>query len=30
MCNECSSNYKLQKDPLRHIDPFHKSNGFRD
>lgn len=27
MCNECNSSYKLQKDPLRHIDPLHKSTG---
>lgn len=24
MCNECNSSYKLQKDPIRHIDPLHK------
>jgi len=27
MCHECNSSYKLQKDPLRHIDPLHKANG---
>ncbi len=26
MCNKCNSSYKLQKDPLRHIDPLHKAN----
>ncbi|MBK1883791.1 hypothetical protein JIN85_15340 [Luteolibacter pohnpeiensis] len=23
MCHECNSSYKLQKDPVRHIDPLH-------
>lgn len=26
MCNECNSSYKLQKDPVRHIDPLHKTD----
>ena len=25
MCHECNSSYKLQKDPVRHIDPLHKA-----
>lgn len=25
MCHECNSSYKLKKDPVRHIDPLHKS-----
>ncbi len=30
MCQECNSSYKLQKDPVRHIDPLHKAkNGKR-
>ncbi|AMV31707.1 hypothetical protein VN12_06270 [Pirellula sp. SH-Sr6A] len=27
MCHECNSSYKLQKDPLRHIDPIRKAAG---
>lgn len=27
MCHECNSSYKLQKDPLRHIDPLHKAKN---
>lgn len=27
MCNECNSSYKLQKDPVRHIDPLHKAKS---
>jgi hypothetical protein len=27
MCHECNSSYKLQKNPLRHIDPIHKATG---
>lgn len=27
MCHQCNSSYKLQKDPLRHIDPLHKANA---
>lgn len=27
MCHECNSSYKLQKDPLPHIDPIHKAAG---
>jgi hypothetical protein len=30
MCHECNSSYKLQKNPLWHIDPLHKaSDGVR-
>ena len=25
MCSKCNSGYKLQKDPVRHIDPLHKA-----
>lgn len=27
MCHECNSSYKLRKDPVRHIDPLHKSTA---
>lgn len=27
MCHECNSSYKLQKDPVRHIDPLHRANA---
>ena len=27
MCHECNSSYKLQKDPVRHLDPLHKANA---
>jgi hypothetical protein len=27
MCHECNSSYKLQKDPVRNIDPLHTANG---
>ncbi|ADB19084.1 conserved hypothetical protein [Pirellula staleyi DSM 6068] len=29
MCHECNSSFKLQKNPLRHIDPIHKATGGR-
>ncbi len=25
MCHDCNSSYKLQKDPVRHIDPLHNA-----
>jgi hypothetical protein len=28
MCHECNSSYKLQKDPVCHIDPLHKANAL--
>jgi hypothetical protein len=27
MCHECNSSYKLQKDPVRHIDPIRRKTG---
>jgi hypothetical protein len=27
MCHECNSSYKLQHDPVRQIDPLHKSKA---
>jgi hypothetical protein len=29
MCPQCNSSYKLQKDPMMHIDPINKSDGTR-
>jgi hypothetical protein len=29
MCNECNSSYKLQKNPLRHLDPLNNASGRR-
>ena len=26
MCHDCNSSYKLQKDPVWHIDPLHNAN----
>lgn len=28
MCHECNSSYKLQKDPVRHIDPLRNAKTF--
>jgi hypothetical protein len=27
MCHECNSSYKLQRDPLRHVDPISRKTG---
>jgi hypothetical protein len=27
MCHQCNSSYKLQKDPVRHIDPLHNADA---